>query len=218
MRPGHPGRHLAAMLAGVGLLGLWSSSALAQQAPDAGAAQDEATTKRVYSSIAVISREDVFQRSAFGAAMLARSEAERATLLAENQRLDAALETEERDLTARRAIMPSAEFRKLAAAFDERVRGIRAAQDSKAREVGRRADDDRATFARAAAPVLADLMADLGAAVVLDKATVVLSLDAVDITDQAIARIDAVLGAGPAAPDAPADPAPDVLPDAAPNP
>ncbi|WP_192931190.1 OmpH family outer membrane protein [Gemmobacter serpentinus] len=183
-------------------LALLASPLAAQHAGGQAGSGGPAVAPQAYSRIAVISREDLFLRSAFGAAMLARSEAERDALQTENQRLDAALEAEERDLTTRRAGLPATEFRKLAAAFDERVRGIRAAQETKARDVTRRAEEDRATFGRAAAPVIAALMADLGASVVLDKSTVVLSLDEVDITDQAIARIDAVLGAGPAAPDA----------------
>jgi hypothetical protein len=59
---------------------------------------------------------------------------------------------------------------------------------------------------------LGDLMREAGAVAIFDQKTVILSLRGVDITDAAIARIDAVLGdgSGPVIPQqAPAsDPAP----------
>ena len=54
----------------------------------------------------------------------------------------------------------------------------------------------RVTFLNATAPVLEDLMRASGAAVILDRRSVFLSATAVDITDDAIERLDAVLGDG----------------------
>lgn len=207
---GGPGiaRPMARRGAGAGLALALLLAAWAAPAQTGAEPAGPAVAPRVFSQIAVIAREELFSRTAFGKAMAARAEAERGRLLAENQRLDAALEAEERDLTARRATMPATDFRTAAAAFDEKVHGIRAAQDAKARDLARQTDEDRQTFARTATPVLADLMAELGAAVLLDKASVVLSLEAVDITDRAIARIDAVLGDGSQPPADPPSPAP----------
>lgn len=183
----------------------------AVSAQDAPPAQAQGTS----AAIAVIQQEQLYQRTRFGKAMLARADAARGVLQAENQRLEAALEAEERDLTARRATMPAEEFRPLAEAFDEKVKGIRQAQDSKARALTRQAEEDRGRFLQIAAPVLARLMADLGAAVLIDKSFVVLSRDSIDITDAAIERIDAALGDGsdaapiqpqPTPPTAPATP------------
>jgi hypothetical protein len=50
---------------------------------------------------------------------------------------------------------------------------------------------------------------DAGAVAILPKSTVFMSLSAIDVTDEAIRRIDAVLGDGsepPKAPEAPAAP------------
>lgn len=175
-----------------------ASAAGAQEAaPPAAVPQESA-------AIAVIQQEQLYQRTRFGQAMLAKAEAARKALQAENQRLEAALETEERELTARRADMTPEAFRPLAEAFDEKVKGIRQAQDTKARALTRQAEDERGRFLQTAAPVLANLMSDLGAAVLIDKSFVVLSLDSIDITNPAIERIDAVLGDGSdAAPVAP---------------
>lgn len=172
---------VAALLAGVVL-------AFPAAAP---AQQDPAPTP---SSILVLRQDEVFEGSAFGRAALERREAASRDLIAENRQIEAALEAEERRLTERRATLPPAEFRALAEAFNEKVEGIRAAQDAKARSVGRMTDEDRARFLQAMVPVLADIMAERGALVILDQSSVVLSFDRVDITAEAIARIDARIG------------------------
>lgn len=148
------------------------------------------------SRIAVVSQEQVFANSAFGRAVLARAEAARAELQAENQRLDAALEAEERSLTSRRAALGAEAFRPLAQAFDEKVKGIRAAQDSKARQLARQAEDNRERFLTTIRPVLADLLRESGADLLLDRSVVLIAGDAIDLTDLAVARIDAQLGDG----------------------
>lgn len=155
------------------------------------------------SPIATVQQDQLFTRTLYGRAVQARIEAARDALQAENQRIEAALETEERDLTARRAQLPAEEFRRLADAFDTRVEGIRDAQDAKARDLARRADADRHTFFQTAVPVLAGLMSEIGAVALLDKSDVLLSLDALDITDRAVSRIDSVLGDGGTTPPAP---------------
>ena len=129
------------------------------------------------------------------AATLSASPA-RAELQAENQRLDAALEAEERSLTSRRAALGAEAFRPLAQAFDEKVKGIRAAQDSKARQLARQAEDNRERFLTAIRPVLADLLRESGADLLLDRSVVLIAGDAIDLTDLAVARIDAQLGDG----------------------
>lgn len=152
----------------------------------------------IYSLIAVISPDELFHNSAFGRFAQARTDERRRALQAENQELEAALETEERDLTQRRQQMTPEAFRPLADAFDEKVKQIRANQEGKARDLLRDVDETRERFITAATPVLKQLMVELGAMVVLDRDQVVVSLDAVDITDRAISQIDASLGDGSA--------------------
>ncbi len=153
--------------------------------------------------VAVVSEAELFSGSAFGRALASRDEASRRALQSENQRLDAALEAEERDLTTRRSAMTPEAFRALATAFDIKVKGIRAAQDSKARDLSRSQDEARLTFLQAARPVLQDLMRETGASVLLDRDAVLMLRDNADLTAAAIARIDSVLGDGSAVPPAP---------------
>ena len=191
----------ALLLAGSG------AGALAQQAPSpvvgpVAPPPQPAAPDRL-PGVAVLSQDQLFSGSAFGKALIARDEAARRALQAENQRLDAALETEERDLTARRPAMTAQDFGALATAFDAKVKGIRAAQEAKVRDLARQADEGRQTFAEAARPVLEALMRESGATVLLDRNSVIMLSGGADLTEAAIARIDAVLGDGSALPPAP---------------
>lgn len=194
---------------------LGAGSALAQQLPPL--AEGTVAAPLVQSDVLILRQDELFQRSAFGLASLARIDEANAALLAENRQIEAALEAEERDLTARRSMLPAAEFRSLAEAFDTKVEGIRNAQESKSRAISRSRDEDRQRFFAAALPILAQMMREAGAAVILDDDAVILSFDRVDITALAVARIDAAIGAGeglapppeaPAPTPAPAPPAP----------
>lgn len=146
--------------------------------------------------VLVVNQDALFEKSAFGRSAQTRLEAASSALVAENRVIEAALEAEERDLTERRAKLPTPEFRALAEAFNVKVEGIRKAQDAKSRSITRARDEDRQQFFKAAAPVLADLLRENGAVVILDQAQVLLSLDRIDITALAVTRLDATIGTG----------------------
>lgn len=183
------------------------------------AAQQIAQTAQVLT----LDQDRLFAESRFGRAVAARVEAETQALAAENRKIDAALEAEERDLTERRATTEPAAFRALGAAFDAKAEDLREAQRAKGRGLIRSREEERQLFSQAVGPVLAELMTDKGALVILDDSAVVLSFSRIDVTDDAIARLDAVLGDGsnrqmpqalplplpePESPPIPRDPAP----------
>ena len=145
------------------------------------------------SAVLTVDPERLFAESRFGIAAIARLEAAQTALLEENKTFDAALETEEKALTDRRVTLPADEFRALADAFNIKAEDIRAARLAKSRSLTTLRDEDRQKFLSAIVPILGELMGELGALVILDKKTVFLSFERVDVTDQAIARIDAVL-------------------------
>lgn len=151
-------------------------------------------------TILTIDQERLFAESEFGKALIAREAAQARELEAENARIEADLVAEEQDLTARRAALPAVEFSGLATAFDEKVVRIRSEQDAKARELTRSRDDDRQAFFRAAIPVLGDLLIERKAVAIIDKSAIILSLTAIDVTDAAIAKVDAALRADEAVP------------------
>ncbi|MCC6304506.1 MAG: OmpH family outer membrane protein [Rhodobacteraceae bacterium] len=140
-----------------------------------------------------IDPERLFTGSKLGRRMTAELETALRDLGAENRRIEAALAAEERDLTERRKTLSPEEFRPLAEEFDRRVEGIRAAQDAKSRALNRRRDEDRQRFLETALPVLAQILGEAGASVILDRRAVFLSFDEIDITDRAIERLDATL-------------------------
>lgn len=172
----------------LGLLIAGTAAAQEEAASDAAAA--------VQSPILTIDTELLYRGSLFGKRMAAGLEAEGAALAAENRRIEAELTAEEKALTDQRAGMDPEAFSALADAFDEKVRTKRREQDGKARGLSLQQGAGRDTFLRAAAPVLEAMMRESGAAVVLDRREVFLSVTAIDITSDAIARIDAAIGDG----------------------
>jgi Skp family chaperone for outer membrane proteins len=154
-------------------------------------------TFEVPSPILTIDQDRVYAASAFGRRVAREIEVRAAELAAENRRIEAELEAEERALTEARATLPSEEFRARADAFDTRVVAIRAEQDAKARALGTLRDTAREAFWRDSLPALSQILTERGAVAILDRRVVFLAANAIDITDDAVARIDGVLGEGP---------------------
>ncbi|MDZ4095802.1 MAG: OmpH family outer membrane protein [Paracoccaceae bacterium] len=148
------------------------------------------------SPVLTIAQDRLFSGSAYGRALQDSIDAQSRALQAENRKIEADLEAEEQALTKRRNSLENAEFRALADAFDAKVEGIRAAQEAKARSLNNLRDQEQKRFFETAIPILAELMTDMGAMVILDKSAIVLSFDRIDVTDAAIARIDSILGDG----------------------
>lgn len=150
----------------------------------------------VQSPVLTIDSERLYRGSAFGQRVLRDIEARTRALSDENREIERQLEAEERALTDQRPDMAAEEFRALADAFDARVQSIRREREAKSRDISELLDQNRNVFLQAAGPVLETIMREAGAAVVLEVRSVYASANAIDITDEAIARIDASLGDG----------------------
>ncbi len=96
----------------------------------------------------------------------------------------------------------------IAREFDEKVEEIRAIWGQKDKDLKQRRDQDQKTFFQSAVPILAEMMQDAGAVLLVDQSNVILSLDRVDVTNAAIARVNSALAAEPSPPEAEADTAP----------
>lgn len=155
----------------------------------------------VRSPVLTIDADLLFSESRFGQRLTADIQAQSEELAAENRRIASELEAEERSLTERRAEMTPEAFRAEAEAFDARVQRIRQEQDAKERALGAQVQAAEEAFLTAVRPVLGQLMVERGAAVILDRRTVVLSVGAVDITEPAVDRIDAEMGEGVSLPE-----------------
>lgn len=158
------------------------------------------------SPILTIDQERLYAESLWGKRVEAEIAAANKDLQTENNRIEAELTAEEKSLTDRRPTTPPADFRKLADDFDQRVTGIRDAQDRKGREIAARRDQARQDFFAAALPVMADLLRARGAVAILDNRAVFVAASSIDATEEVRKRLDEVLGAGPAQPGAPAAP------------
>ena len=177
----------------------------------------------IRSPILSLDQDRMFAASAFGQRIEAELQADGRLLETENRRIEAELEAEEKDLTARRPAMSAEAFRALADAFDTKVQRIRTEQTAKARALGQRTEEAQRQFIEAARPVLEQMMVDAGAVVIIDPRSVVMSRAAIDVTDEAIRRINANIGdglerpmpgrPGPDRPDQPAVPLSPATPD-----
>ena len=164
------------------------------------AAAHPAAAQQQIGSVAVVDQERLFRESAFGRQLLSEIDARGDVLAAENREIEANLTEEERELTEARATLDQAEFRERARAFDEKVRRLRGEQDAKARALANRQEEARTEFVRGVSPILSDMMSELNVDVLLDRRTVLTARSGVDITDRAVARIDAALPGEDAAP------------------
>lgn len=206
---------LAASLAGLSPLAAAAQEATGGDAPTQGIAPGDAggvlaqiqdqlpiatPTPGASTPIVVLNQERLLSQSLYGQRIQREVEAAGAALAAENRRIEAQLTEEELRLTEQRATMSAEDFRPLAGEFDIRVEGIRAAQEAKSRALQSQAEAAQAEFFERAFPLLIQVLRAREAAVLMDSRAVLLSVEGADITEAAIALIDAEIGEGPEAP------------------
>jgi Skp family chaperone for outer membrane proteins len=165
------------------------------------------------SSVLTIDSERMFADSLFGQRVTQDFEAQSKQLEAENREIEAELIAEEQELTDKRATLSTEEFRALADAFDQKVELIRLQQSSKSRALTQALDTGRREFLSAVQPILARIMTETNAAIIVEQRSVFLSRLSIDITNLAIERLDAEIGAGNQP-----NPEPNPEPDPAPSP
>ncbi|MDP5307790.1 OmpH family outer membrane protein [Paracoccus spongiarum] len=147
-------------------------------------------------AVLTIDQERLYAESAWGRRALRELEEQGARIADENERQAAQLSEEEAELTRQRTALDPAEFRRRAEAFDSRATAVRRERAQAVQDLNAAADADRAAFYQAALPIMGEVMQDRGAVAVLDRRTVFISLDAIDITSDLIRRLDASLGDG----------------------
>ena len=153
--------------------------------------------------ILTLDQDRLYSASRYGQALEAKSLAATQDLAVENRKIEADLSAEEAALTIQRQVVSAAEFAILATDFDARVEKIRAEQEAKSSQLTKDRDAGRKQFFDTAVPLLADLMQKSGAYAILNRSSVVLSFDSIDVTDRAIAAVNAQLGDGSTPPATP---------------
>ncbi|EPX86095.1 Outer membrane protein [Rubellimicrobium thermophilum DSM 16684] len=184
---------LAAMLPG----------GVAAQAQDAAPAP-----RRIQSPVLTIDVERLFAETLFGQRVNEDLRRRGAALQAENERLTAELTARERSLTERRPTMDPEAFRAEADAFDADVQRIRAEQDAKEAALQAAFDEERQRFLAAVTPVLVRLMIERGPWSSSNGGMSSSAWALWDITDDAVAAIDAEMGDGRVPPEGAGAPAP----------
>lgn len=153
-------------------------------------------TDVVMSAVLVIDSDRFFKSSEYGKRVAIDLETERLRLVRTKRELEAELEAEEQRLLELRDITPADEFSAMVDVFDVTVQRARQSQDETGRVLSLRYERARADFINKALPILANILAERRAVAVLDRSSVFLSADAVDITDEAIRLADVALGNG----------------------
>lgn len=148
------------------------------------------------SGILTVDSESLFAQSAFGRRVAREIEADSQALEAENRQIEAELQAEEQELTLRRPQVTPEAFRALADAFDEKVQRIRVQQNSKARALQSKLEEERLKFLGVVGDVLEGLLAERGAVAILDVRQVFFAVRAIDVTQSAIEKVDAAVGDG----------------------
>ena len=169
----------------VAIIGFWAGSLAAQSG--------ETADNRLPAPVLIIDNERLYADSQYGQQLRAGFEAEAEALRAENDQIVAALTEEEQELTERRPTMSVEDFRAAAEEFDTRVQEIRRARDAKEAQLQQARANGRATFFDDVRPLIGQMMIDRGALAVLDSRSVFVAVRVADITDEAIALIDANL-------------------------
>jgi Skp family chaperone for outer membrane proteins len=143
--------------------------------------------------ILTLDQDRFFLESDFGREVLDRERKATAALEQENKRIESDLVAEEQALTDQRNGLSAEEFAARADAFDTKVERIRTEQDAKAKALTEGRDKDRQAFLQAAIPVLGALLGEKQATAIVDKSQVIVALSAIDITDEAIAKVNVAL-------------------------
>jgi len=155
-----------------------------------GAAQDFPTAQ-VQQPVLVIDTGRLFAESAYAKLLNDEIEAVALQIRDENQQIVSELVAEEQSLTELRPTMSPEDFRAAADAFDRKAQDIRAERDAKEIELEEARLNVRARFLSEVRSVVGQLMLERGGGIVLDSRSAYVFVTAIDITEEAIARVDA---------------------------
>ncbi|WP_106744300.1 OmpH family outer membrane protein [Yoonia maritima] len=146
--------------------------------------------------ILIIDSDRIYYETLYGRRIAADLNAAIQAVQAENEQIVATLTEEERSLTLRRPDMTPEEFRAEADAFDVKVEEVRRVRDAKNIELQTENAEQRTVFEDRVQGVIANLMIERGAVIVMEQRSVVMSVREANITDDVIVRVDAELGDG----------------------
>ncbi len=184
-----PGRALR-----IALLAVSAAFAPLTGVPQGAVAQDYGQALgTLVAPILLVDRERLFAESAYGMRITSLLEAERQRQEARTRAIEEELKAEELALTEERPKLSAEAFRARADAFDAKVEEVRRERDQAESALRGEIERAQAQFLQQVSPVLAGILQDYNALMMLDKRLALLAVREVDVTDEAIARIDAAL-------------------------
>lgn len=151
-------------------------------------------------ALRTIDDERLFRDSLFGLRVAEQIDAASRTLEEENDQLLEELTAREAELTELRAEMTVEAFRAAANAFDTQAETVRRTQAEKRQRLVQFEESERRRFFSGTSQVLQNVLEQVGGQVLIDARAVIIGLPGMDMTDDAIAAMDAAIGDGGPAP------------------
>ena len=140
----------------------------------------------------MVDLDRAYETSLFGKSMRAQFREDNQDVAAENALILNALKDEELQLTEDRVTLSAEEFAAAAAAFDAKVKEIRSARLEKIRQVDEQFKNLKPLFFKLIEPFFDLIMREFNATVILEKSSVLRSIEGIDITDLLVERVDDV--------------------------
>ena len=138
----------------------------------------------------------LLRSSDFGKNIISVNNTARQNLQNENNDLEEKLLIEEKELSELRKTLSIDEFRPKALEFDKKVTIIRKVQREKEENLNKKVRREETDFFKKIYPILYELLIERGGLVLVDQRNAILWDNSVDLTDDAIAAINRVLGSG----------------------
>ena len=141
-------------------------------------------------SILVVDLDRAYEISIYGKSMREQFRKDNQDVAAENTLILNALKDEELQLTEDRANLSAEEFAAAAAAFDPKVQKIRSARLEKIRQVDEQFKGLKPQFFKRIEPFFDLIMQQFNATVILEKSSILRSIEGIDITELLVERVD----------------------------
>lgn len=142
-------------------------------------------------SFLVVEQEKLLAESLYGKEIVRIEADKRQELIDEGRNLDRLFEEEERRLTDLRARTEPEKFREMADFFDAKVITTRREQEEKALDLNAENEEGRRRFLATIGPILLEILNETGASAVVERRSLLIAKQDLNITDEVIKRLDA---------------------------
>ncbi|NIJ42714.1 Skp family chaperone for outer membrane proteins [Parvibaculum indicum] len=153
----------------------------------ARAAEDGAAKPAV---ILIVNTEQLFAQSKVGQSIRKQAQAQAKELQAENEKKSKEMEAEAKKLGDQRALLSQSEFQKKVEALQKKDRQLQATMQEKSQAFQIGTQQARAKVQAALRPIFVDIMKERGGTVLLDQSVVLAGGVDLDVTQEALKRLN----------------------------